>query len=110
MAELLKPEPVPAISAVSPGGWLGSTDTTTGAPASAFDQDPSEDYEPAEHNIFTDDGAPKNEASTLVMSVEDGSKDDAAELSNQDSDEEDTAGNDESAEGLAEDPSGEGDE
>ena len=110
MAELLKPEPVPAIAAVSPGGWLGSTDTTTDAPGSAFDQDPGEDYEPAEHNIFADNAAHDDGASTLVMSVEDDSKDDAAELSNQYSDDEDTAGNDESAEGLAEDSSGEGDE
>jgi hypothetical protein len=93
------------VPAISPGGWLGSTDTTTDAPASAFDQDPGKDDEPAEHNIFADDGA-----STLVMSVEDDSKDDAAELSNQYSDDEDTAGNDESVEGLAEDSSGEGDE
>ena len=37
-------------------------------------------------------------------------EDDAAELSNQDSADEDTTGNEESAEGLAEDSSGEGDE
>jgi DNA-directed RNA polymerase subunit beta' len=54
MAELLKPEPVPAIAAVSPGGWLGATDASTGAPSTAFDQNPAEEAAPPEPNIFTD--------------------------------------------------------
>ena len=47
MDELLKPEPVPEIAAVSPGGWLGVTD----APVGPFDQPPVEDV-PAEANVF----------------------------------------------------------
>ena len=54
MAELLKPEPVSAIAAVSPGGWLGATDAPTGAPSTAFDQKPAEEKAPHEPNIFTD--------------------------------------------------------
>ena len=54
MAELLKPEPVPAIAAVSPGGWLGATDAPTDAPSTAFDQKPDEEEALLEPNIFTD--------------------------------------------------------
>ena len=67
MAELLKPEPVPAIAAVSPGGWLGATDAPTGAPSTAFDQKPAEEEAPPEPNIFTDsdvDGDDNSDAST----------------------------------------------
>ena len=62
MDELLKPERVPEIAAVSPGGWLGVTDAPTGA----FDQQPSEDV-PAEPNIFTE--AAGGEDSTPEPSV-----------------------------------------
>ena len=67
MAELLKPEPVPAIAAVSPGGWLGATDAPTGAPSTAFDQKPAEEEAPPEPNIFTDsdvDGDDNSDDST----------------------------------------------
>jgi hypothetical protein len=51
MEELLKPEPVPEIAAVSPGGWLGLPNAPTGP----FDQPPGEE-DPVEPNIFTDAG------------------------------------------------------
>ena len=61
MEELLKPEPVPEIAAVSPGGWLGPP---SNGPS---DQQPAEDV-PAEPNIFTegkaDDAGPTLEVST----------------------------------------------
>ena len=63
MAELLKPEPVPAIAAVSPGGWLGATDAPTGAPSTAFDQKPDEEEAPIETNIFTDSEADGDDTS-----------------------------------------------
>ena len=45
MAELLEPQPVPAIAAVSPGGWLGATatDSTEEASNGAFEPQYSED-------------------------------------------------------------------
>ena len=49
MEELLKPEPVPEIAAVSPGGWLGLPNAPTGP----FDQPPG-DEGPAEPNIFAE--------------------------------------------------------
>ena len=49
MDELLKPEPVPEIAAVSPGGWLGVTD----APAGPFDRQPREDV-PDVPNVFAE--------------------------------------------------------
>ena len=63
MAELLKPEPVPAIAAVSPGGWLGATDAPTSAPSTAFDQKPDEEEAPIETNIFTDSEADGDDTS-----------------------------------------------
>ena len=63
MDELLKPERVPEIAAVSPGGWLGATGASTGA----FDQDPGEDVS-AEPNVFTE--AANGEDSTLEPSVD----------------------------------------
>jgi len=64
MAELLKPQPVPEIAAVSPGGWLGANDGEEAAPSGAFDQPAAEEDAPAEPNIFTDgnDGAGEEEA------------------------------------------------
>jgi len=50
MAELLKPQPMPQISAVSPGGWLGVTDASAGA----FNQPIDDDFPVAEANIFAD--------------------------------------------------------
>ena len=49
MEELLKPEPVPEISAMSPGGWLSATGASTGA----FDQPPAKDVTD-EPNVFTE--------------------------------------------------------
>ena len=59
MEELLKPQPVPEIAAVSLEGWLGASDGEEAAPSGAFDQLVGEDDVPAEPNIFTDgnDGA-----------------------------------------------------
>ena len=59
MEELLKPQPVPEIAAVSLEGWLGANDGEEAAPSGAFDQLVDEDDVPAEPNIFTDgnDGA-----------------------------------------------------
>jgi hypothetical protein len=51
MEELLKPEPIPELAAVSPGGWLGVSE----APASPFDVDP-ETGEPPTPNIFGNGG------------------------------------------------------
>ena len=51
MEELLKPEPIPELAAVSPGGWLGVSE----APASPFNVDP-ETGEPATPNIFGNGG------------------------------------------------------
>jgi len=48
MEELLKPEPVPEIAAVSPGGWLG----VSGAPAVALEQQSDGDVA-GEPNIFS---------------------------------------------------------
>ena len=60
MEELLKPKPVPEIAAVSPGGWLGATGASAGAPGGAFDKKPSKDDAAAEPNIFTDGGNGKD--------------------------------------------------
>ena len=49
MAELLKPEPVPEIAAVSPGGWLG----VATAPDGPLDGQPGDDGS-AESNIFSE--------------------------------------------------------
>ena len=59
MEELLKPQPVPEIAAVSLEGWLGASDGEEAAPSGALDQLVDEDDVPAEPNIFTDgnDGA-----------------------------------------------------
>ncbi|MCH9016748.1 MAG: hypothetical protein IIB89_03165, partial [Chloroflexi bacterium] len=62
MEELLKPKPVPEIAAVSPGGWLGATGASAGAPGGAFDKKPSKDDAAAEPNIFTDGGNGKDSA------------------------------------------------
>ena len=59
MEELLKPQPVPEIAAVSLEGWLGASDGEEAAPSGALDQLVDEDDVPTEPNIFTDgnDGA-----------------------------------------------------
>ena len=64
MAELLKPQPVPEIAAVSPGGWLGSNDGQKDAPSGAFDKPAAKADAPAEPNIFTDgnDGGGEEES------------------------------------------------
>ena len=59
MEEMLKPQPVPEIAAVSPGGWLGATGAsdgpTEGGSNGTFDQASDEDDRP---NIFAEnDGA-----------------------------------------------------
>jgi hypothetical protein len=50
MAELLKPEPIPEMAAVSPGGWLGVAE----GPASPFDTDAGGEG-PLDANIFGPD-------------------------------------------------------
>ena len=69
MEEMLKPQPVPEIAAVSPGGWLGATGAsdgpTEGASNGTFDQASDEDDRP---NIFAEnDGA----GPSSVMDAED---------------------------------------
>ena len=71
MDELLKPEPVPEIAAVSPGGWLGVTDAPTGA----FEQQPSGDGDgPVDPNLFTE--AADSEAAPPDVSNDEGQEDD----------------------------------
>jgi DNA-directed RNA polymerase subunit beta' len=67
MEELLKPQPVPEIAAVSPGGWLGATkasnDSAEGSSNGAFSQESSDGD--AEHpNVFAnvDDSPPATKA------------------------------------------------
>ncbi|MEE8466626.1 MAG: DNA-directed RNA polymerase subunit beta' [Dehalococcoidia bacterium] len=69
MEELLKPAPVPEISAVSPGGWLG---TPTVAPG-PFEQSASEDA-PAEPNVFAK--AADGESQPPEMSVDEDTEND----------------------------------
>ena len=69
MEEMLKPQPVPEIAAVSPGGWLGATGAsdgpTEGGSNGTFDQASDEDDRP---NIFAEnDGA----GPSSVMGAED---------------------------------------
>ncbi|MCH2508797.1 MAG: DNA-directed RNA polymerase subunit beta' [Dehalococcoidia bacterium] len=69
MEEMLKPKPVPEITAVSPGGWLGATGAsdgpTEGGSNGTFDQASDEDDRP---NIFAEtDGA----GPSSVMDAED---------------------------------------
>ncbi|MQG78688.1 MAG: DNA-directed RNA polymerase subunit beta' [SAR202 cluster bacterium] len=69
MEEMLKPQPVPEIAAVSPGGWLGATGAsdgpTEGGSNGTFDQASDEDDRP---NIFAEnDGA----GPSSVMDAED---------------------------------------
>ena len=69
MEEMLKPQPVPEITAVSPGGWLGATGAsdgpTEGGSNGTFDQASDEDDRP---NIFAEnDGA----GPSSVMDAED---------------------------------------
>ena len=69
MEEMLKPQPVPEIAAVSPGGWLGATGAsdgpTEGGSNGTFDQASDEDDRP---NIFAenDEAGPSS-----VMDAED---------------------------------------
>ena len=104
MAELLKPEPVPAIAAVSPGGWLGATDAPNGAPNTSFDQNANEDDAPSESSIFTDGGDNADDASMSVMGIDENTDDATNELHSNGNDdaasvfgEDDAAGNDEPA-------------
>lgn len=77
MEELLKPEPVPEIAAVSPGGWLG----VPNAPAGPFDQ-PVSDDSPAEPNIFAEAAGSQDSALEpgVDEEVEDGDPDVPDEL------------------------------
>ena len=69
MEEMLKPQPVPEIAAVSPGGWLGATGAsdgpTEGGSNSTFDQASDEDDRP---NIFAENGGA---GPSSVMDAED---------------------------------------
>ena len=69
MEEMLRPQPVPEIAAMSPGGWLGATGAsdgpTEGGSNGTFDQASDEDDRP---NIFAEnDGA----GQSSVMGAED---------------------------------------
>ena len=75
MEDLLKPQPVPAIAAVSPGGWLGASEGEDGAASGAFDQPVVEEDAPSEPNIFTDgndsqSGEDAEKADSPEMAVE----------------------------------------
>ena len=69
MEEMLKPQPVPEIAAVSPGGWLGATGAsdgpTEGGSNGTFDQASDEDDRP---NIFAENGGA---GPSSVMAAED---------------------------------------
>ena len=69
MEEMLKPQPVPEIAAVSPGGWLGATGAsdgpTEGGSNGTFDQASDEDDRP---NIFAENGGA---GPSSVMDAED---------------------------------------
>ena len=69
MEEMLRPQPVPEIAAMSPGGWLGATgasdDPTEGGSNSTFDQASDEDDRP---NIFAENGGA---GPSSVMDAED---------------------------------------
>ena len=54
MEELLKPQPIQEISAMSPGGWLGSSNDGEGTPNGPFDQDGDGENGSADPNVFTD--------------------------------------------------------
>ena len=73
MEELLKPEPVPEIAAVSPGGWLGVPNTPDGP----FDQPVDEDGL-AEPNIFAD--AAENQASLPEPGVDEEDEDEDTDV------------------------------
>ena len=74
MAELLKPEPIPEIAAVSPGGWLGSPD----APAGPFDRAPVDDA-PDGPNIFAETVASADDSTPEPSAVEEVEEDDDLE-------------------------------
>ena len=61
MAELLKPEPLPEIEAVSPGGWLGASEGEDGAANGAFEQPNDNDDDAPGLNIFTNDNEGEGE-------------------------------------------------
>ena len=54
MEELLKPQPIQEISAMSPGGSLGSSNDGEGTPNGPFDQDGDGENGSADSNVFTD--------------------------------------------------------
>ena len=78
MEELLKPQPVPEIAAVSPGGWLGSTDSDDESANGAFNQELSDD-EPDEPNIFADDAESDDSDPAPELAVEEEEADEEPE-------------------------------
>jgi len=60
MEELLKPQPVPEIAAMSPGGWLGSSEDGDNG---SFDQDANGEDGPGGSSIFSDDEEGEESAS-----------------------------------------------
>ena len=97
MAELLKPEPVAAIAAVSPGGWLSGTDAETGTASSAFEEGADEGASPKSSSVLTD-----NETSMPTMGIDEDTDSDTDQLHSNDNDyaasifgEDDAAGNEE---------------
>ena len=97
MAELLNPEPVAAIAAVSPGGWLSGTDAETGTASGAFEEGADEGASPKSPNAFTDD-----ETSMPTMGIDEDTDSDTDQLHSNDNDyaasifgEDDAAGNEE---------------
>ena len=69
MEEMLRPQPMPEIAAMSPGGWLGATEAsdgpTEGGSNGTFDQASDEDDRP---NIFAENGGA---GPSSVMDAED---------------------------------------
>jgi len=78
MEELLKPQPMPEIAAMSPPGWLGATDAPDDSANGAFNQEPSDD-EPAEPNIFTDNAEYDDSEAAPEVAVEEEVEDEQPE-------------------------------
>tara|TARA_B100000029_G_scaffold204837_1_gene202818 strand:+ start:2554 stop:7038 length:4485 start_codon:yes stop_codon:yes gene_type:complete len=102
MEELLKPQPVPEIAAVSPGGWLGVTD----APAGAFEQTAEGEDGPPEPNIFADneDGEDSPLATlAAALASQDDDEDDDDDFDDFDDDDDEDESDDLGSNGLGQD-------
>jgi DNA-directed RNA polymerase subunit beta' len=68
MEELLKPQPMPEIAAVSPPGWLGATDAPDDSANGAFNKESSDEADAP--NIFTDAAESKTSESESTPEIE----------------------------------------